>query len=152
MANASLPAVLPAPPATSTGARAVMQGNRSRDTKPELALRSALHGVGLRFRKHQQPLPGRRLEVDIVFPKERVAVWMDGCIWHGCPDHGMRPSRNTEYWASKIARNVARDRRNDALLEEAGWLVVRVWEHEEPVEAADRVHRVVAARRAEVSS
>jgi DNA mismatch endonuclease (patch repair protein) len=129
-----------------------MRGNRSRDTRPEIALRSALHRSGLRFRKHQQPLPGTRLEVDIVFPTERVAVWMDGCIWHGCSDHGMRPDRNAEYWASKIARNVARDRRNDTLLEEAGWLVIRIWEHEEPVEAASRVNGIVAARRAMAAS
>lgn len=129
-----------------------MQGNRSRDTKPELALRSALHRRGLRFQKHRRPISGQRVEVDVVFPTERIAVWMDGCIWHGCPDHGMRPNKNRDYWASKIARNVARDHRNDALLESAGWRAIHVWEHESPDEAATRVHRLVSLRRAEANS
>ncbi len=124
-----------------------MQGNRSRDSKPELELRSALHVLGLRFRKHVRPLPGVRADVDVAFPRERVAVCMDGCIWHGCPEHGMRPTTNTEYWISKIARNVARDRRNDGLFEGAGWLLIRIWEHEEPSEAASRINALVRGRR-----
>src|SRR5262249_31140988 len=123
MAAATLPSVPSPPPASSAGVRAVMQGNRSRDTQPERALRSSLHRLGLRFRKNGRPLPGVQLEVDVLFPTEKVAVYVDGCIWHGCPQHGMRPSTNRQYWESKIARNVARDRRNDELLRDVGWLV-----------------------------
>lgn len=116
-----------------------MQGNRSRDTRPEAAVRSALHRRGLRFRKHSQPLPGLRCHADIVFRRARVAVFIDGCFWHGCPDHGRRPGTNAKYWNVKLQRNIDRDKRNDAALADAGWTVVRAWEHEEPEAVADRV-------------
>ena len=122
-----------------------MQGNRSRDTRPEAAIRSALHRAGLRFRKHYRPLPGLRCEVDVAFPRQRVLLFVDGCFWHGCPQHGRMPSANNGYWSSKIGRNVARDRRNDELLSEDGWTVLRAWEHETP---GSVVERVCAALRA----
>jgi DNA mismatch endonuclease (patch repair protein) len=124
-----------------------MQGNRGRDTGPEVAVRSELHRRGLRFRKHRAPIPGLRCQADIVFPIERVAVFIDGCFWHGCPEHGRRPSANGAYWSAKIERNRARDARNDVLLEQAGWAVVRAWEHEPPGSVASRVQATVARRR-----
>lgn len=139
------PRVPAAPVASSTAVRAVMVGNRKRDTRPERALRSALHCRGLRYRLHTRPTEAR-CQVDIVFPSARVAVFVDGCFWHRCPEHGVRPRTNSDYWDAKIARNLARDRRNDAELEAAGWTVVRVWEHEVPEEAADRISQLILQR------
>lgn len=112
-----------------------------RDTRPEVALRRALHCRGLRFRV-QLPVPGnRRRTIDIAFTRARLAVFVDGCFWHGCPEHGTKPATNAEWWAWKIGRNVARDRDTEALLVAAGWTVVRVWEHEPVHDATDRVER-----------
>jgi DNA mismatch endonuclease, patch repair protein len=116
-----------------------MQGNRGSDTKPEVALRSALHRRGLRFFKNRRPLAETPCRADIVFPVAQVAVFIDGCFWHRCPEHGVSPSVNVDYWTAKLDRNVARDRRNDKALLGAGWRVVRNWEHEAVNEAADRV-------------
>lgn len=124
-----------------------MQGNRARDTRPERTLRSALHRRGLRFRKHGRPLPDVRFEADIVFRRDRIAVAVDGCLWHGCPEHGLRPGRNGDYWREKIARNIARDKRNAAALRRAGWTLIRVWEHDDPDRAAARIERRIRARR-----
>lgn len=118
------------PWASSPATRRTMQGNRRRDTAPELALRSDLHARGWRFRV-QFPVPGRpRRSVDIAFTRRRIAVQVDGCFWHGCPDHGSRPATNSTYWLEKVRRNQARDRDTDAALVEAGWTVIRVWEHQ----------------------
>lgn len=126
--------------ATSHATRTSMLGNRRRDTKPEMALRSALHATGLRFRKDYRLDPGGvRCQPDIVFTRARVAVFVDGCFWHCCPTHGTQPSRNFDYWAPKLARNVQRDREQDAALAAHGWRVIRVWEHEPVREAAERV-------------
>lgn len=116
-----------------------MRGNRRKDTRPELALRSELHCRGLRFFKNRRPIRDLRCEADIVFPRARVAVFVDGCFWHGCPVHGMRPASNASYWNAKIEQNKARDRRNDKQLQTSGWLVVRGWEHEPARKVADRV-------------
>lgn len=131
-AQSALP---PVPPPSSQAARAVMRGNRSVETKPERALRSALHRRGLRFRKNARPDRSLACRADIVFHGARIAVFVDGCFWHRCPIHGIRPVTNRSYWDAKIDRNVNRDRRNDATLTSAGWVVIRIWEHE-PVEAA----------------
>ena len=112
-----------------------MRGNRRRDTSPELTLRRALHRLGYRYRVDAQPLPGLRRRADLVFTRRRVAVFVDGCYWHGCPQHYGEPSTNAEYWRSKIARNRERDADTDARLWEAGWTPVRIWEHQ-PVEVA----------------
>jgi DNA mismatch endonuclease (patch repair protein) len=126
-----------------------MRSNRPRDTTTELAFRRALHAAGLRFRKHLRPLPDLRCEPDVVFTRVRLAVFLDGCFWHGCTAHrAVRPKANAEWWANKLATTVARDRRNDAALEAAGWQVLRVWEHEPTDEAVGRVvERVVSRRR-----
>lgn len=104
-----------------------------------MALRRELHRRGLRFRVDYAPLPGLRSKADIVFTRPRVAVFLDGCFWHACPEHGNLPKANREWWRAKLALNVARDRRNEQALVEAGWLVLRVWEHEPVGTAADRV-------------
>lgn len=112
-----------------------MRANRPRDTVPEIRLRSALHHSGLRFRKHVRPVPGLRCEPDIVFPRARLAVFLDGCWWHSCPLHGQTPKTHEEFWKAKLAATRERDERNTAALIEAGWSVVRIWEHE-PLESA----------------
>jgi DNA mismatch endonuclease (patch repair protein) len=122
-----------------------MLGNRRRDTKPEVALRSALHAAGLRFRKDLRlDLGGIKVRPDIVFTRAKVAVFVDGCFWHSCPTHGTQPRRNSDYWGPKLARNIARDREQDAALVEHGWQVIRIWEHE-PV--GDAVRLVAAPLR-----
>ena len=136
-----------APRASSPGVRAVMAGNRKKDTGPERALRSTLHRRGLRYRIHAR-LDDVPCQVDIAFPRARVVVFVDGCFWHRCPEHGVRPRTNAHYWEAKIARNLERDLRNTEELEAAGWKVVRVWEHEAPSEAAERITELVRSRQA----
>lgn len=125
-----------------------MQANKRRDTKPELALRKAVHALGLRYRVDAKPLTCMRRRADMVFPRLKVAVFLDGCFWHGCPTHHTVAKANAEFWADKVTGNRARDRDTDERLAAAGWACVRVWEHEDPVEAAARVADVVRARRA----
>ncbi|MFD6389328.1 very short patch repair endonuclease [Nocardia sp. NPDC060259] len=114
-----------------------MRAIRRTDTKPEVELRSELHRLGYRFRKDFPiAVVGRRpVRPDIVFTARRVAVFVDGCFWHACPEHGRSPTTNEWYWTPKLRRNVTRDREADAALSTAGWTVVRVWEHE-PVASA----------------
>ena len=133
----------PAPPPSSAAATAMGQANRGRDTGPELRLRSALHRRGLRFRINRRVAAELRTTVDIVFARARVAVFVDGCFWHRCPDHSTTPKANGEWWASKLEENVARDRRADIALRERGWTVLRIWEHEDPEVAANRVAVIV---------
>lgn len=125
-----------------------MQSNKGRDTKPELALRSAVHALGLRYRVDARPLKELRRTADLVFPRAKVAVFLDGCFWHGCPQHHTVSATNATFWADKVKNNTARDRDTDRRLEESGWAVVRVWEHDDPADAARRVQAVVSARRA----
>ena len=123
-----------------------MSRQARRDTSPELALRSALHRRGLRFQVHRRPLPLVRREADLVFPRPRVAVFVDGCFWHSCPQHESAPRTNEDWWRRKLAENRARDQDTDRRLREAGWLPVRVWEHEAVEEAARRVQDLVRSR------
>jgi DNA mismatch endonuclease, patch repair protein len=124
-----------------------MQGNRRADTKPELALRSLLHRRGLRFRKDQRvDAAGTWVRPDVVFRRARVAVFVDGCYWHGCQQHKTLPKTNTDFWARKINRNVARDRVVDRALGDAGWRVLRFWEHDDPAHACDLVEATVRSR------
>lgn len=116
-----------------------MQSNRGRDTAPELRLRSAVHRLGLRYRVDQRPLPTVRRRADLTFRTARVAVFLDGCFWHGCPEHYTAPHANGAFWAEKVRRNVQRDRETDRVLTDAGWRVLRFWEHDDPDEAALRV-------------
>jgi DNA mismatch endonuclease, patch repair protein len=121
-----------------------MAAIRRRDTRIEREVRSALHSVGLRFRV-DLPIPlahGRPIRPDIVFTRARLCVFIDGCFWHGCHEHGRRPAvRNADYWDPKIAGNVERDRRHTAALQEAGWTVRRFWEHDGSERIAAAVER-----------
>lgn len=134
------------PPASSSDVRRRMQATRQRDTPPELALRRALHSLGLRYRV-DFPLPGLRRRADIAFPRARVAVFVDGCFWHGCPEHGTWPRANAEWWRRKIEANVRRDEDTNRRLETEGWLPLRVWEHEDPQVAAAKIASALQARR-----
>ncbi len=136
------------PVASSDDARRRMKAQRLRDTGAEVALRSELHRVGMRFRIEQRVIPELRRRIDVVFPRARVAVLVDGCFWHACPLHATWPRSNAEWWRDKLEANCARDRNTNDLLAAAGWLVVRVWEHEPPPDAAARIAALVAARRA----
>lgn len=122
--------VYPAP--LNAGRSRNMQANRRTDTKPEVALRNALHRMGYRYRKDflLRLADGVKVRPDIVFTARKLAVFVDGCFWHACPDHGRQPTTNEWYWSPKLQRNVERDRRNDAALRDDGWRVVRIWEHE----------------------
>jgi len=119
-----------------------MAAIRRRDTGPERRVRSLLHARGLRFRvDHPIQLAGLRpIRPDIVFTRERLAIFIDGCFWHGCQEHGRRPTiQNGHYWTPKIASNVERDRRHTTVLEAAGWTVLRYWTHDQPSEIVERV-------------
>ncbi len=128
-----------------------MQANRRAETKPERQLRSALHARGLRFRKDLRfRAAGRAVRPDIVFTRSRVAVFVDGCYWHRCPVHATYPRRNAAFWEGKFQRNLKRDAADNAALVAAGWSVVRVWEHETPQMAADRVAALLHQPRSDV--
>jgi DNA mismatch endonuclease (patch repair protein) len=134
----------PAPSSESVSQR--MKRQPQHDTAAELAVRRQLWALGLRYRVHYRATGGRR-RVDVAFTRARVAVFVDGCFWHSCPLHGTRPKANDEWWKAKLERNVERDRSADAELRAAGWTVVRIWEHEDPVTAAHRVAGIVARAR-----
>jgi DNA mismatch endonuclease (patch repair protein) len=124
-----------------------MKSNTGRDTKPELRLRKVLHAMGLRYYVNKRPLGSVRRTADLVFPRIRVAVFVDGCFWHGCPQHHTVAKTNAGYWAQKVEGNRQRDADTDGRLAAAGWTTVRVWEHEPVMEAASRVADVVRGLR-----
>lgn len=119
--------------ASSPAARATMRANRGRDTGPELRIRRALHALGYRYRVDHPLMIDRRRRGDIVFTRRRIAIFIDGCYWHGCPEHHVVPRTNRAFWLAKISANRERDRDTDDRLREAGWTVCRYWEHEDPV-------------------
>ena len=120
-----------------------MQRQARRDTKPEMALRHELHRLGLRYRVDRAVVPGVRRRADVIFTRARLAIFVDGCFWHGCPKHGTRPKANAEWWDSKLQANVARDRDTDARLIAAGWKVVRLWEHEDMRASALKIRSLI---------
>ena len=122
-----------------------MKAVRQRGTAAELALREALDALGLSYAMNEQPLSNLRRQADILFREEKIAVFVDGCFWHGCPIHGTQAKANAKFWADKIARNKERDRDTNQRLTEAGWAVVRIWEHEDPMEAAKRIAGLLGA-------
>lgn len=109
-------------------------------------MRRACHALGLRYRVDARPLVTLNRRADLVFSRAKVAVFVDGCYWHGCPEHGTTVTTNAGYWGPKIAGNAARDGDTDRRLVEAGWTVVRAWEHEDPVKVANRVAAAVRRR------
>ncbi len=118
---------------------------RRRDNRPETAVRQRLHAMGLRYRV-TWPVPGqRRRTIDIAFTRARVAVYIDGCFWHGCPLHGTMPRSNTAWWEAKLSANQARDASVNSQLNALGWTVLRFWEHEAPDSVAERIYSVVRA-------
>ncbi|MDG4822003.1 very short patch repair endonuclease [Asanoa sp. WMMD1127] len=137
------------PEPSSEGRSRNMQAIRRSDTKPERVLRSALHRAGLRFRKDLslRLSSGRRVRPDIVFTRQRVAVFYDSCFWHSCPQHGRVPSANEWYWAPKLARTVERDMLTNRDLKEDGWIVLRFWEHDPLQASAQRVVDQIDSRR-----
>lgn len=136
------------PFASSDAVAARMSRLARKDTAPEMALRKALHLRGLRYFVHRRPLPELRREADIVFPKAKakakVAVFVDGSFWHGCPEHGRRNGGTNEwYWSEKILSNSDRDRDTDERLGSAGWNPVRIWEHVPVAEAVRAVEQAL---------
>lgn len=124
-----------------------MQAIRSRDTKPEWLIRRLVHAQGLRYRVAAKPLPNLRRTADMVFRPVKVAVFIDGCYWHGCPEHYVPPRTNSGYWSDKVARNVARDRDTDEKLQAAGWIVLRFWEHDPAEDCAVKIAATVSSLR-----
>lgn len=134
------------PGASSTAARSRMKATRRRGTKAEQLLCEALDRLGLSYAVDQEPIPGLRRRADVCFVEVRVAVFVDGCFWHGCPLHGTSPKANQDWWRAKIETNQRRDDDTSRILTEAGWIVLRFWEHEAPDAAARVVADVVANR------
>lgn len=128
-----------------------MQAIRSRDTKPERLIRRLVHANGLRYRVAAKPLPDLRRTADMVFRPAKVAVFIDGCYWHGCPEHYVPPKTNQGYWSGKVARNITRDRDTDQRLIAAGWLVLRFWEHLDSDACALSIVNAVRQRRQHLS-
>lgn len=124
-----------------------MSRQKRRDTGCEMAVRRILHAEGIRYRVDFRPLPDERFRVDIGWRKYKLAVFIDGCFWHGCPDHGTVPKNNRTWWASKLYENQQRDRRVLTTLEDAGWIGVRFWEHEPPHSIAHSIMTLVQSRR-----
>lgn len=137
----TIPAIAATPVPVATSRR--MSRQRTRDTEPEMLLRRELHRRGLRYRVDAS-LPGLpRRRADILFTRAKVAVFVDGCFWHGCPEHKTAPAANGAWWAAKLARNVERDRETDAHLRSLGWTVLRFWEHEDIKHAATDIEQSV---------
>ena len=131
----------------TAGVRRRMMATKRRDTPGELLIRKTLHRKGLRYAIDTPALGSSRRRADIVFRGSRVAVFVDGCFWHSCPKHRTQPRKNAAWWKAKLAENVRRDRDTDRELRSAGWVVIRVWAHEDPGRAAMRIQRVVTERR-----
>ena len=129
--------------ATDARTRRSMQSNKGRNTAPEMAIRRLLHSEGLRYRVNTRPVLELRRTADIVFSRQKLAIFIDGCFWHGCPAHYQRPVANREYWEEKVRRNITRDVETDHALRENGWTVLRFWEHENPPAVAEVIRNRV---------
>lgn len=138
------------PRASSADALQRMRAAKQRDTGPELAIRKLVHAAGLRYYVDRRPDADVNRRADLVFPRSKVAVFIDGCFWHSCPKHGTFPKANAHWWREKLARNRERDRETNEHLIAAGWRVIRIWEHERASAAANRI--IVAVRRRQLSS
>lgn len=140
---------LKVPPPSSEAALSRMRAAKPIDTAPEMALRSAIHRRGFRYRVDTKPLKELNRRADIVFRPTKVAVFVDGCFWHGCPIHATQSKANAEFWQAKIQQNQDRDLDTNRRLEEAGWKVIRVWEHENPEDTAEMICAIIRERRNE---
>jgi DNA mismatch endonuclease (patch repair protein) len=136
------------PPPSSVAAAKRMRACRSRNTTPELEVRRALHAKGLRYFVDRSPTAGVRSRADLLFTGARVAVFIDGCFWHSCPQHASVPKANRTWWQQKLAANVQRDAMTNSRLSEQGWLVLRFWEHEATTDVATTIVAAVRRRRA----
>ena len=134
------------PEPSSVAAHNRMKAVRRHGSAAEIAVSLVLDCLGLEYVTNEQPILGLRRRADIVFRNEKVAVFVDGCFWHGCPQHGTQAKANAAFWRAKIERNMERDADTSRCLEEAGWMVVRVWEHEDPEVAAIRVSEALKTR------
>ncbi|MHA7181614.1 very short patch repair endonuclease [Arthrobacter sp. MDB2-24] len=137
--------------ASSPGVARSMRANRGRDTSLELVVRRALHRRGFRYRVDYAPLKGLRSRADIVFTRVQIAVYLDGCFWHGCPSHGTTPTTNADYWIPKLEQNRRRDGKVTKLLGESGWTVLRFWEHDDPSMIVDKIAECVRGAQASSS-
>lgn len=133
--------------ATSESARRSMKANRGRDTAPEMAVRRLVHSKGLRYRVDARPLKDLNRRADLVFSRVKVAVFIDGCFWHGCPNHHTIAKSNANYWAEKVASNRERDADTSERLRDSGWMVLRFWEHEPANEVAGAIVDAVLERK-----
>ena len=131
--------------AASADTRKRMAATRGRDNPREVQIRSTLHRMGRRFRTHHRVIEGSKRTVDIAFTRAKVAVFLDGCFWHGCPIHGTLPKANSDWWAIKLLNNQARDLDTDAAMDVQGWRVVRVWEHVPLSQAVTLIEEAVLA-------
>jgi DNA mismatch endonuclease (patch repair protein) len=134
------------PKPTSPDAEKRMKNQRQGDTRPEMALRKILFRKGYRYRVNRAPLPGLKCRADLVFPSKKVAVFVDGCFWHVCPEHGTWPKNNAAWWKEKLEANQRRDKKVNAMLTDHGWLPFRIWEHENPETAAAKVGEILKNR------
>lgn len=132
--------------ASSDAIRRTMRATRGRDSAPELRLRRECHALGLRYRVDARTLEGSRRRADMVFGRAMVAVFLDGCFWHGCPEHYVQPRRHGDFWSAKLAMNIRRDQEANRSLAEAGWVSYRVWEHQDPKQAAGQILELVRQR------
>jgi len=140
------------PKASSVAALRRMQAAKPKNTAPEVALRSLIHHKGFRYRIDTRPLRELNRRADIVFRKIKVAIYVDGCFWHGCLLHGTQAKANAAYWSFKIKQNQERDEDTTKILEKAGWKVIRVWEHEDPAKASEKICRVIRKRRSQLKN
>lgn len=135
------------PKSSSQAASNRMRASKSRDTTPEKSLRKELHKRGLRYRIDARPIMELNRRADIVFRSAKVAIFVDGCFWHGCPKHGTQAKANAKFWKAKIRRNQERDAETNQLLKKTGWKVIRVWEHEKPEKASGKIYKIVTYRK-----
>lgn len=133
-------------PRTDSHTSRRMKAVRQRNNANEREIRSNLHRIGLRFRIHAKPIAEMNRTADVLFPAAKVAVFIHGCFWHGCPKHGTWPKRNAGWWRDKIQANQVRDKHTVRVLKRAGWIPITVWEHESPQAASNRISRSVMAQ------
>ncbi len=134
------------PPPSSEAARQRMRATRQHGTKPEVALRGALNQLGIVYHVDQSPVSGLKSRPDLIFEDTRIAVYVDGCFWHSCPIHGTLPKSNRQWWQAKLEANRQRDAKANDVLASAGWYVVRVWEHADPITVAKELADLIAQR------